>query len=300
MTPGLLLYILRRRLKAGVWHWFAENVIWKRIFGWQSKGAWPLSAVPLHVLTNSNDWKMALWMLASFHETTQRRWPITLHEDGSLMESDLESFQRIFPGIRIIRPRDAEHRMSGLLANYPRCRDYRSRMPHGLKCFDIPEFCDAAKYLMVDPDVLFFRAPEEILNWAEDPSISGCWFNRDFQEASPISPDDARKDLKISLWPNVNTGLCLLERQTVRNLGAMEEWLGHPALQNPKMQWRVEQTLLALCASQAGVGGLLPNEYEVSPHKNRRPGSISRHYVGCVRDRFFSEGILSLRDALQT
>jgi hypothetical protein len=90
----------------------------------------------------------------------------------------------------------------------------------------------------------------------------------------------------------------LLERQTVRNLDAMEEWLGHPALQNPKMQWRVEQTLLALCASQSGVGGLLPSEYEVSPNKNRLPSGISRHYIGCVRDRFYSEGILELHKTL--
>jgi hypothetical protein len=298
MTPGRLLYILRRRFKLGVRHWFAEKVIWKQILNWRPNGFWPFSPVPLHLLTNSNDWKMALWMLASFHETTQRRWLITLHEDGSLMEEDLENFWRIFPEIRIVRPKDAELRMARVLSNYPRCRDYRTRMPHALKCFDIPEFCEEYKYLMLDPDVLFFRSPAEILNWAEDSNMRGCWFNRDFQEPSPISPAQAVADLGVPLWPCVNTGLCLLERQTVKNLDAMEEWLGHPALQNPKMQWRVEQTLLALCASQNGVGGLLPEQYEVSPHKYRKPGGISRHYIGCVRDRFYSEGILELHKQL--
>jgi hypothetical protein len=167
-----------------------------------------------------------------------------------------------------------------------------------LKCFDIPEFCDEAKYLMLDPDVLFFRPPGEILNWAEDSNRRGCWFNRDFQEPSPISPAQAVADLGVPLWPCVNTGLCLLERQTVRNLDAMEEWLGHPALQNPNMQWRVEQTLLALCASKVGKGGLLPEAYEVSSNKNRLPSGISRHYIGCVRDRFYSEGILELHKTL--
>jgi len=165
MTPGRLLYILRRRSKLGVRHWFAENVIWKQILNWRPNGSWPFSSVPVHVLTNSNDWRMALWMLASFHETTQRRWLITLHEDGSMMELDLENFRQIFTEIRIVRPMDAEPLMAEVLANYPRCRDYRTRMPHGLKCFDIPEFCTGAKYLMLDPDVLFFRPPGEILNW---------------------------------------------------------------------------------------------------------------------------------------
>jgi len=238
---------------------------------------------------------MALWMLASFHETTGSRWLVTLHDDGSLREPDFETFRKIYPEICIVRPMDAEQRMADVLADYPRCRDYRRRMPHGLKCFDMPELCDESKYLMLDPDVLFFRTPREILNWTEDANTKGCWFNRDFQEPSPISPAQAVTDLGVPLWPCVNTGLCLLERQTVRNLDAMEEWLGHPALQNPKMQWRVEQTLLALCASQVGVGGLLTGEYEVSPHKYRRPGGISRHYVGCVRDRFYSEGVFEQR-----
>ena len=191
-----------------------------------------------------------------------------------------------------------DDRMTDVLQKFPRCRDYRNRMPHGLKCFDIPEVCETSKYLMIDPDVLFFRPPGEILNWAEDSSKGGCWFNRDFQEPSPISPARAVAELGVPLWPCVNTGLCLLERQIVRNLDAMEEWLGHPALQNPKMQWRVEQTLLALCASQGGMGGLLPKQYEVSPNKNRMPGGISRHYIGCVRDRFYSEGILELHKQL--
>jgi hypothetical protein len=215
-----------------------------------------------------------------------------------MMQRDLDCFLQIFPETTIHRRHEMDDRMEDVLTKYPRCRDYRNRMPHGLKCFDIPEVCEDSKYLMIDPDVLFFRPPGEILNWAEDSSKRGCWFNRDFQEPSPISPAQAVAELGVPLWPCVNTGLCLLERQIVRNLDAMEAWLGHPALQNLKMQWRVEQTLLALCASQVGVGGLLPEEYEVSPSKNRMPSGISRHYVGCVRDRFYSEGILELHKQL--
>jgi hypothetical protein len=279
-------------------HWYAENVVWKKILDWRPNPQWPLSPVPVHFLTSIHDWRMALWMLASLHKTTQRRWQITLHDDGSLHDCDLEHFRRIFPGIRILRTRDVEERMTGVLSNYPRCRDYRNLMPHGLKCFDIPEFCEASRYLMIDPDLLFFRPPLEILQWVENFSDSSCWFNKDFQDPSPLPPAQAMADFGVPLWPCVNTGLCLLQRGVVRDLDSMEKWLGHPALQNPKMQWRVEQTLLALCASQAGAGGLLPEEYEVSPHKNREPTGISRHYIGCVRDRFYSEGILELHKSL--
>lgn len=298
MSVGRLIYHSKRYMKLGWSYWFAENILWQNILKWKPNADWPLAKAPIHLLTSLQDYKLALWMLASLHEASQLRWTVVLHNDGSLMGWDLECFREIFPGTIIHRRCEMDDRMADVLTKYPRCRDYRNRMPHGLKCFDIPEVCETPKYLMIDPDVLFFRPAGEILNWAEDSSKRGCWFNRDFQEPSPISPAQAVTDLGVPLWPRVNTGLCLLERQTVRNLDAMEEWLGHPALQDPKMQWRVEQTLLALCASQVGVGGLLPKEYEVSPHKYRKPGGISRHYIGCVRGRFYSEGILELHKQL--
>jgi hypothetical protein len=62
--------------------------------------------------------------------------------------------------------------------------------------------------------------------------------------------------------------------------------------------WRIEQTLLALCASRYGKGGLLPKTYEVSLGKHSAENVIARHYVGAVRDRFYGEGLKRLRDIL--
>jgi hypothetical protein len=241
---------------------------------------------------------MALWMLASLHKTTELKWPVTLHEDGSLEEAELSVFRRLFPEVRIVRRVDADRIMAERLAAYPRCADYRSRMPHALKCFDVPHFAETPRFLLLDPDVLFFSPPEEILRWVENPADDSSWFNRDFQEPSPIPPERTEAELGVKLWPQVNSGLCLLNRASVSDLDAMEEWLGRLELQNPAIQWRVEQTLLALSASKAGPGGLLPPQYEVSSSKHRKHDATARHYVGCVRDRFLSEGVYALRNTL--
>jgi len=294
MTPGRILYMIKRRALLGLRHWYAERVLSRRITIWRVKSQWPQAPLPIHLLASLHDWQMALWMLTSFHQTTGRRWPIVLHEDGSLGEAELGTFRSMFPGIRIIPRVEADAEMAKLLVDHPRCAEYRRRMPHGLKSFDIPYFCQSERFLMIDPDVLFFQRPQEILDWADHPSDDSCWFNQDFQEPSPITPEQVKRDLGIKLWRQVNSGLCLLHKQTVSDLAAIEEYLAHPALQDPKIQWRVEQTLLALCASKANKGGLLPSSYEVSPNKHRQPTCVARHYVGCVRDRFLSEGILGL------
>jgi hypothetical protein len=237
-------------------------------------------------------------MLASLHHFTGLRWPLVLHEDGSLGNNELGLFHQLFPGLRVWRRAEADSAMLGRLAEYPRCADYRRRMPHGLKSFDIPQLAEAPRFLMLDPDLLFFAKPQQLLDWVGDPADLSCWFNRDFQEPSPIPPRQAGDDLGVSLWPQVNTGLCLLEREIVSDLESMEKWLVHPVLQDPAVQWRVEQTLLALSASQTGRGGLLPETYEVSPDKQRRSGCIARHYVGCVRPRFLAEGVYALSGVL--
>ncbi len=297
-SPGRLLYLTRRRLKLGFHHWMAERFLENRIEEWRLKGGCPEAPVPVHLLTSRHDWRMALWMLVSLHETTRLRWPLILHEDGSLGEEEFGMFTRLFPGIRIVRRPEADAFMASRLASRPRCANYRGRMPHGLKAFDIPQFAQAPRFLLFDPDVLFFARPVEILDWAFDPEDLSCRFNEDFQEPSPITPELAERDLGVKLWPQVNSGLCLLTRESVSDLDAMEEWLRHPALQDSAVQWRVEQTLLALAASKADRGGLLPAGYEVSPNKNRRPGCVARHYVGCVRDRFLGEGVFRLSKTL--
>lgn len=299
MTPGRILYLARRRWKLGLKHAWAEHVLQKKVTSWRIPNDLPEAPVPVHLLTSQYDWKMALWMLASLHETSCLRWPLVLHEDGSLTEEQLDLFARLFPGLKVTRRREADERMTERLSDFPRCADYRKRMPHGLKSFDIPQLAEAPRYLMLDPDVMFFERPTEILDWVSDSNDDSCWFNQDFQESSPISTVQAKDELDVKLWPHINTGLCLLNRDSVNSLEDMEAWLNHPALKDPEVQWRVEQTLLALAASKAGKGGLLPASYEVSPHKHRQPNGVARHYVGCVRDRFLSEGVWDASKRLQ-
>ena len=291
MGLGAYIYKARRRLQFGFRHWIAERYILEKVEEWESNHSLELAPVPVHFLVSRYDWRMALWMLVSLHETSSLRWSLILHEDGSLEESQFDIFATLFPGVKVIRRTEADLLMKERLADYPRCAEYRSRMPHGLKSFDIPQMAEASRFLMIDPDVMFFDRPGEILNWVGNSDDRSCWFNQDFQEPSPIPPEQAEGELGVTLWPRINTGLCMLTRNSVNRLDAMEEWLGHPALQDPKVQWRVEQTLLALSASKAGKGGLLPSTYEVSPNKHRQSDSIARHYVGCVRDRFVGEGV---------
>ena len=297
ISPGRLWWLLRRDVKRGwdaSWHHYLTL---PRIAEW----SWPFWAerpatIPIHVLTGANDWQLAAWMLASFFHFTEIAWPVVIHDDGTLPEGARATLAHLFSGARFILRSEADREMSRVLRPFPFCHEYRNRHPLALKVFDAPHYAAGDRFMILDSDLLFFRPPTEILTWANSPDARECWFNEDVQETALITAAEAREELKVKLWSRVNSGLCLLYRKAV-DFDFCDEALATTSILRGHV-WRVEQTLLALCASRHGEGGLLPKTYEVSLKRRVSPEAVARHYVGAVRDRFYAEGLKRLREQL--
>lgn len=112
----------------------------------------------------------------------------------------------------------------------------------------------------------------------------------------PISRTQTREALGIDIWHCVNTGLCLIERSTI-DFDLCERALTETSLMSKRLSM-VEHTLFAICASAVGRGGLLPTEYEATKEKAGNPQAVARHYMGSVRDCFYSEGVPRLKKEL--
>lgn len=293
ISPGRLWWILRRDLKRG---WEGSRHYYKtlpRIAEW----SWPFwnetpQTIPVHILTGKNDWQLAAWMLASWFTVTEHAWPIVIHDDGTLPEEGRATLLSLFPSLRLITRAAADEAMGAALRPFPFCADYRKAHPLALKVFDIPHFSTSDRFLIFDSDVLFFSHPREILDWASS-GADECWFNEDVQEGSLITAAEARSELGVKIWPRVNSGLCLLTKNAI-DLDLCDRALAQTSIPRGHV-WRIEQTLLMLCAARHAKGGLLPRTYEVSLGKTAAPEAISRHYVGAVRDRFFAEGLARLK-----
>jgi hypothetical protein len=296
ISPGRLWWQLRRDFKRG---WEATHHHYKtlpRIAEW----SWPFwnekpKAVPVHVLTGRDDWQLAAWMLASWFHYTEHAWPVVIHDDGALPAQARDVFPRLFPSVRIIDRREADATIAPLLREFPFCADYRRQHPLALKVFDIPHFAAGDRFLILDSDLLFFSYPREILAWVRS-GADECWFNEDTQEGALITAAEAKTELGVKIWPRVNSGLCLLVKKAI-DLDLCDRALAQTSIPRGHV-WRIEQTLLMLCAARHGAGGLLPRAYEVSLGKKAAPDAITRHYVGAVRDQFYAEGLKRLRPIL--
>ncbi len=295
-TPGRLLYLLRRDLDRGwraSWHDYQTAPQIQRYRCPDFAGR--RSEIPIHLLTGKNDWLLALWMLASFHHFTQRRWNVIVHDDGTLPPEAVTALREAFPDLRVIPRAEADVRMQRLLAPFPHCWAYRQSHPLGLKIFDMAALTRAERLLILDSDVLFFARPDEILDWVE-AKRNECRFIQDVAEASNVTAEQALAQLGVELWPRVNSGLCLLPSAAV-SAPFCEKALEHTSILKGHI-WRVEQTLFALSASRYGPGGLLPRAYEVTLARRGAATATARHYVGAVRNEFYAEGLPRLKSLL--
>ncbi len=232
---------------------------------------------------------LALWMLASWHHATELRWSVVLHDDGTLTDRSTDAFRVAFGDqLRIIGRAEADAAMAAQLTTKPHCRQYRQQHPLALKIFDAPSLARAPRVILLDSDLLFFRRPERLLRWIADTE-EGCWFNEDVADRTLLLGEEAERCLGVRLWPRINSGLCLLWKDQI-DLNFCERALAETKITHGH-EWRIEQTLFALCASRSGRGGLLPPAYEVSLEKSAAPDVVARHYVGAVRDRFYAEGL---------
>jgi len=299
MTPGRALLLARQNWKRGAaatWHDYVtcDRLPHRWTNPYQDRKP---EEVPVCLLTGRDDFRTALWTLASWFHFTCRNWRVFVHDDGSLGPEHAAILQRLWPEVVIRWRTEADRAMQPVMDRFASVRDYRKAHVLALKAFDIPFLSATGPFILLDSDLLFFAEPREILQWV-DARDGSSWFNQDVAEANCLTDGEVFQKYGFHLWPGVNSGLCLLQAGAL-DLGEMDRWLGeNPALRNPKTLWRVEQTLLGLAASRTGKGGLLPRSYEVSVGRWAAPGCVMRHYVGAVRSRLFGEGIARLAPIL--
>jgi hypothetical protein len=296
MIAGGIFDNLLRDWKRGIRATWYDRFVARRILHWRNPHAEAMPEdIPVYVLTGSDDWLPACWMLASWFHFTGRNWRVFLHDDGQLPPEVRPALVKMFPGIRAVAAGEASRPVLDALAGHQACREYRLAHPMARKIFDIPILTRSARFIILDSDLLFFRKPEVILRWCAD-GAGQCWFNKDANNSSPVSRSQLREKLGLDVWHGVNAGLCLVDRATI-DLDLCERALRETNLAQKHIS-QVEATLFAICASAVGRGGLLPRAYEVTKERLTSPDAVSRRYAGAVRQRFYAEGIPRVKDAL--
>lgn len=244
--------------------------------------------VSVHVLVSSRTWHGGLLAAISFELLTGRRWRLFVHEDGTVDENSRKRIEATLLGVRFVSRTESDTRALEYLSGHPKCLEHRSRHNLFLKIFDVPAFAPGSRFIMLDSDVIFFRRPKEILDWALSGG-EGCFYNEDTKEKYFVPRPIIEEALGFPLWRNFNSGLVLMPTDAV-NLDLAERvlMLFETTAYHPQF---FEQTLYGIMGSAWKRGGPLPRTYEINWGYFRGAGAVCRHYVGAFKhDLLYIEG----------
>jgi len=247
----------------------------------------------IHILSGRARLTMALWMISSWIAVTGRNWKFVIHDDGTLCAADMARLERVLPCCKTMLSTKSNPAIHEMLSEHPLCLQCRNLHPLGRKLFDIPLFACQDKLLSIDTDILFFLKPYLLLKWISGQNAEGSLFMEDIKDSSLVSVGDVEHLFGIPLVQRVNTGIVGLHKK-ILSLDFIEDCLGSTGILR-KDRWYVEQTLFAIVASRFGRVELLPQEYAISEGSHCPANTVARHYVGAVRQYFYSEGLSRIR-----
>ncbi len=245
------------------------------------------AGVEVHQLLGHRHVGMGLWSLKSLVKAAQAGFGVVVHDDGSLNADDMSLMRRHLPGVQMIARGDADAAVRERLADYPACTSFRfgevlvgnhrgqryNMFIMSLILFDMNLLTDADKIIILDADVLFFRRPDLIADWASDPADT-----RVFYSVEGYAPKRGR-DGNFSFGPKVartlNSGLLCLSKSQVYDLDRIEAWVGG----NPDLMYTspvFEQLCYSyLIKSRADAVELDPALYGFN---YTTPASIATHF----------------------
>ena len=248
-----------------------------------------VSGVSLHMVVGSSMLPMGLLALRSFEFHTQRRWSPLVHEDGTFTDEDRAALRRHFPDAQIIERRRADEEVAAGLEQFPACRANRSKHNWFLKVFDTRHYAPGERYILLDSDIVFFRRPDAVLQWADSGS-NEMWIMEDEREKYSQPRAQIEVATGIGMVERANSGLDLMPKKAA-DLAIAERFLAQCSSQAKQYEF-LEQTIFGLWVSAWGRGGLLPREqYEISWNTFRGPRTVCRHYIGSAKnDALYVEG----------
>lgn len=247
----------------------------------------------------ARDWLNALWTVRSFRHAVKQPFQLVVFCDRSVTEEMQARLRHRLPGADVI-PNEVPH---------PEVKShFAERFPDlwRLRCdrrfFTLPKAIDSYAcrrhevVLTIDPDVLFFAPPDELMADLDPARRYFGRFNLPRHDADPrgafcLDPGPLREKFGVELPLRFNCGL-----GSLNYAAANWEWVEHilRALPpDPQRAFMLDQTIFWLLAERGGWETLPPERYVLEP-VDQLAGVVARHYFGKTRDLFYLEGIATL------
>lgn len=247
-------------------------------------------AEPLEVwyLTGSRFWyqtAFCAWTLC-FHSAKPIR--INIVDDGTLTAHLEAELRRIFPNGQTIWYHQASDRFNRLLPieNFPTLNKLRKQYIHIRKLTDIHLGSSGYK-LVLDSDMLFFRKPDALLAWWDQPT-QPCLMT-DCQESYGYTRGLMEELAGAPIPPLLNVGICGLASECIDWL-ELETWC-QTLLNREGTSYYLEQALVAMLAARSVPMVMPKTDYITFPSREQTMAGdgVLQHYVAESKPWYFGD-----------
>lgn len=246
----------------------------------------PESALKIHVLTGHRFWYQTVFCLWSFAHQAGRNLEPWIYDDGSLRESDLGPLARLFPRMHLITKHSTCDRLDERLpyAKFPRLRERWLNYPNIRKLIDV-HLGSAGWKLVLDSDLLFFKRPDFLISWLDQPDRP---LHAVDSETSYGYPHSLMSKLAgHAVGDLVNVGLCGLKSDKL-DWEQLEHWCD-VLIGSHGTHYFLEQALVAMLVSGQRCAVAPATEYVTYPQKPEDIAcqSVMNHYVSHSKRWYF-------------
>ena len=271
--------IFRRAGREGYLHAFRRWMLWRRILKTAPITTGTEGDTEVRLMCYYLDYLCAIWALKSFYRAAGVRYPLSIQIQGRAPARVERILRRHFPDARIVTQGAADSEVERHLVDcgWMRLLEARRANQYIQKLTDNVIMSGFPYILLLDSDVLFFRKPEELLAFEGDHI-----FQQDFESTYVIE-----KAAGVRVAPRLNAGIMKFRPASI-SLARCNAYLAD----FPKYEGWLEQTLLALHASETNTANILPPTYLISFDRNINPDTlVARHYAGPTRPLMTEEGM---------
>lgn len=237
-------------------------------------------------LTGSNFWyqtAFCAWTL-SFHGCLSIA--VNIIDDGTLTPGFEAELRRLFPNGKTIWACHASDRFNSLLPidKYPALHRLRRDYINIRKITDIHVGGSGYK-LVLDSDMLFFRKPDALLAWWDQPT-QPCLMS-DCQESYGYSRALMQELAGAPIPPLLNVGICGLASEWI-NWHELEAWC-QTLLHREGMSYFLEQALVAMLVARSVPTVMPETDYITFPTREQALAGdgVLQHYVADSKPWYF-------------
>lgn len=245
------------------------------------------SPLSVHFLTGRRFMHQTAFCLHSLARVSPVPITAEIYDDGTLDSASLDLLHRIAPAARIHNFNVLRDRLDQFLpdSRFPVLRDRWRNYPHIRKVIDIHLGREGWR-LVLDSDLLFWREPTFILDWAAVPDrpLHAVDCAENYGYSRPL----LEKVAGASIPPLVNVGLCGFRSESID-----WDYLEHAAatlIAAEGTSYYLEQGLVAVLVARVGRAAIAPRaDYVTFPSSDeiRRPSAVMHHYVDTSRGDYY-------------